>query len=473
MKEVLPTAQDMKHIYFKLQRKKNLLPEHAVLRATLNDEVLRLRREIGKQEDLATTAALKAQLLQVLDEKRTEDNAFFALEAQRVCAYMLDQPDTVRLARRRYQGEEINPFNRKYSTVSLADRYASLILNRAFNVRATGRDQIIRTLLNALRITSGSAAADRSIIKLDVRNFFGSIDHEILQRKLDSHTGVPRFVNKHVRSILQAYERIHCKKAGIPKGVPSSSMLAEIYMEEFDSYVRQHPQVVLYLRYVDDVVIVVHGRDPSGLAQALDSQLAKIKLSKNESKSRLVTSAKDGEYVFDYLGYSFGFDRTSGQLNLVDISDAKRDRYIAAVGRLKDYGDSLACWHDSSGVDLYLAAFEYLFFPHATVGDEDSMRIVTGLAYSARFVQHAGLECPRMKQLLAAPSKALRPKLGRLLGRSPATATCPCCSRPIHQAVELAKIGKKSVELRSTLGRHATDHKDDLTRERIGKILWN
>nr|WP_256128042.1 reverse transcriptase domain-containing protein [Arthrobacter sp. SDTb3-6] len=387
---------------------------------------------------------------------------------------MLNQPDTIRLSRGPRADREITTFSKRRPTITLFDRYIALVLTRAFRVHSVGRDHVIRNLINALRITLGSSQANRSIIKLDIEECFKNIDHEILMNKLGSHAGVPRFVLKHVASVLNSYERIYGQRRGLPQGVPSSSVLAEIYFEKFDNRLRQHPRTVLYARYVDDIVIVCHGNEIVSVQETISEQLGLLKFKINELKSEKISHPSDINTDLTYLGYTFAFNAGSGQLQGIDISEDKFNRYEMALCRLEQFGKNQVCWSRSQDVDLFLGGFEYLIYQHHSKGDEDSPRIVTGLGYSARYVLQVNGSMPRVESLIKSAFHRSKPILGSVLRGNSNSAICPCCGGPVVRADELMRIQRqKSVQPSKILASNAKPHLDDEMRLRIQRLLWN
>lgn len=89
-------------------------------------------------------------------------------------------------------------------------------------------------------------------LKLDMRKYFDSIDHEILKLKL-------RRVCKDQR-LLQLLDKIidsYCVSdgKGIPIGNLTSQHFANFYLSFFDHYVKEELQIKHYVRYMDDCVL--------------------------------------------------------------------------------------------------------------------------------------------------------------------------------------------------------------------------
>ena len=96
------------------------------------------------------------------------------------------------------------------------------------------------------------------VLKCDVRQFFASIDHEILMERLAT-----RLDDVRVLELLRGILLSHGAETGrgIPLGNVTSQLFANVYLHELDWFVKQTLGVQRYIRYCDDFVIVSHDRD--------------------------------------------------------------------------------------------------------------------------------------------------------------------------------------------------------------------
>lgn len=98
------------------------------------------------------------------------------------------------------------------------------------------------------------------VLKCDIRKFFASIDHLTLKRILASYisdTEILRLLHTVIDSFPQ----------GLPLGNLTSQLLVNIYMNEFDQYVKHTLKETHYIRYADDFVIL--SRDKQYLEQLI------------------------------------------------------------------------------------------------------------------------------------------------------------------------------------------------------------
>ena len=93
------------------------------------------------------------------------------------------------------------------------------------------------------------------VLKCDIRKFFASIDHVTLIHILDQ-----RLDDKLVVNLLSTVvESFHVEPGkGLPLGNLTSQLFANIYMNEFDQFVKHGLRFKHYIRYADDFVFFCH-----------------------------------------------------------------------------------------------------------------------------------------------------------------------------------------------------------------------
>ncbi len=155
------------------------------------------------------------------------------------------------------------------------------------------------------------------VIDLDIRNFFDSIDHELLMKAVRKHTD-EKWILLYIERWLKAPEVdksgvMRERTKGIPQGGVISPLLANLFLHYgFDMWIsRRYPQVK-FERYADDIVI--HCRTESEaqkLLMMIKQRLAESKLEVHPNKIKIVyckDSNRWREYPnisYDFLGYTF------------------------------------------------------------------------------------------------------------------------------------------------------------------------
>ncbi len=88
----------------------------------------------------------------------------------------------------------------------------------------------------------------------DIRKCFASVDHAVLKEILQKHITCPRTFAV-IETVIDSFNSgMHGK--GIPLGNLTSQLFINIYMNEFDQYIKRTIKANYYLRYADDFVIV-------------------------------------------------------------------------------------------------------------------------------------------------------------------------------------------------------------------------
>lgn len=146
-------------------------------------------------------------------------------------------------------------------------------------------------------------------LKVDISNYFNSIDVPMLLRKLEFLKPKDSAVYDFLVRLLTADKAIYdengatnilTEKRGAMAGTPISPFLANVYLMEMDhSFERKG---ILYFRYSDDILIFADTEEELTKLQAcLYEYIETHKLAINPSKVHL---SNPGE-PFDFLGFSF------------------------------------------------------------------------------------------------------------------------------------------------------------------------
>ncbi|OGN14877.1 MAG: hypothetical protein A3J47_02655 [Candidatus Yanofskybacteria bacterium RIFCSPHIGHO2_02_FULL_43_22] len=136
------------------------------------------------------------------------------------------------------------------------------------------------------------------ILKCDIRKFFENIDHEILVEILKKY--IP---DKNILWLLERviYSFSTAPGRGLPLGNLTSQLFVNIYMNEFDQFVKHGLKVKHYIRYADDFVVFSH--DKTWLEELLpriaDFLKERLKLQIHPDKIYLKTLASG----VDFLGW--------------------------------------------------------------------------------------------------------------------------------------------------------------------------
>ena len=130
------------------------------------------------------------------------------------------------------------------------------------------------------------------ILKCDIKKFFANIDHQILKKILEKHIKdkdilwlLGRVINS-FSSTVHIYAIADICKRGLPLGNLTSQLLVNVYMNEFDQFVKRKLKIKYYIRYADDFVILHESR------KYLEAQLPKLRDFLSESLKLSLQSLK-------------------------------------------------------------------------------------------------------------------------------------------------------------------------------------
>ncbi|MEK7587234.1 MAG: reverse transcriptase/maturase family protein [Patescibacteria group bacterium] len=119
------------------------------------------------------------------------------------------------------------------------------------------------------RKVSRNNARTAWMLKGDIRQFFASIDHTLLLHILERHIDDAETVGL-LHNVIDSFYARENSRVGLPLGNLTSQLLINIYMNEFDQFLKRTLKVHYYIRYADDFVILHESK------QCLTSLLPKI-----------------------------------------------------------------------------------------------------------------------------------------------------------------------------------------------------
>lgn len=163
------------------------------------------------------------------------------------------------------------------------------------------------------------------IIKIDIRKFFYTIDRNILKnilRKFIRCDDTLWLIFKIIDSANTLSEY------GLPLGNTLSQFCANIYMNEIDQYAKRKLGLKYYVRYADDMVIIVRNKDEAKFIRDLIIKKLKtqLNLEVNESKTKISPIYKGVNTI--------GYKIWSTHMLLRNISKKRIKKKIKAMPKL-------------------------------------------------------------------------------------------------------------------------------------------
>ncbi len=178
-------------------------------------------------------------------------------------------------------------------------------IKRFYKVKQADRNLIVNQIIVLLQ-----EAIPMSIIKLDIKQFYESIDREWIINKLKEDA----LLSSGTMEILENFFKLNefSSFKGLPRGINISATLSELFLRDFDRQIKKFDQVYYYARYVDDIILFTTDDPKLIVSRIYDKNILRKPLLFNESKTKCFkvdnpdkTTQKD--LSFEYLGYKFTF----------------------------------------------------------------------------------------------------------------------------------------------------------------------
>jgi RNA-directed DNA polymerase len=174
-----------------------------------------------------------------------------------------------------------------------------------------------RSAIDAVAVARKRCWGADWVVDLDIKAFFESLDHALVERAVAHHTDNPwvrLYVARWLRAPLQREDgTLEERTKGTPQGGVVSPLLANLFLHyAFDKWMQRTFPHVPFERYADDVAVHCRSeRQARWVLAAIRDRLGQCGLELHPTKTRIVYCKDDdrrGEYehvAFDFLGYTF------------------------------------------------------------------------------------------------------------------------------------------------------------------------
>jgi len=168
-----------------------------------------------------------------------------------------------------------------------------------------GTHKAIERFLQFGEVVSRNNSQAGWILKGDIRKFFASIDHQILKNILAKYIGDENVLWL-LNQIIDSFNTSGGNEVGLPLGNLTSQLLVNIYLNEFDHFVKRKLKIQYYIRYADDFVIFSEDKEfLENLIPIIQNFLKEeLKLELHQDKVFIKTLSSG----VDFLGYVNFFD---------------------------------------------------------------------------------------------------------------------------------------------------------------------
>lgn len=163
------------------------------------------------------------------------------------------------------------------------------------------------------------------VVDLDIRNFFDTIDHDLLMKAVKRHTSEPwvlLYIERWLKVPYQTKDGQQiARETGVPQGSVVGPLLANLFMHyAFDEWMKRNYPHIPFERYADDTICHCKTKEAAEqLKMAIMERLTVCKLSLNEAKTKIVYCKDDDRRggheaeKFDFLGFEFRARRSKNR----------------------------------------------------------------------------------------------------------------------------------------------------------------
>ncbi|WP_445398027.1 antiviral reverse transcriptase Drt3a [Zobellella sp. An-6] len=233
-------------------------------------------------------------------------------------------------------------------------RHLHNIIRSTYNIKQSHRDLIVSRVK--------SVCLDKSpkyIVKADVKDFYESIEHELIIKKLHASTRLSVLPKRILTQLLRSYAKLVGGDKGLPRGVGLSAYLSEVYMKDLDDELVNNPDLTFYSRYVDDLILIYSPdviKNKSYYLQTVDEAVDRKKLKLN-NKTKEIDLTIDKAQEFEYLGYGFSF---KGKDIAIRLSSKRVDKYKERINQAFDNYFKKCKYNPDEKADLLIDKIRFL-----------------------------------------------------------------------------------------------------------------
>ena len=150
------------------------------------------------------------------------------------------------------------------------------------------------------------------VLKADIKQFFHSINHDIVKGMLRE-----RVPDQRVLELMYTYIDV---SEGLPLGYQTSQLLALMYLDPFDHWVKEKLGIKYYGRYMDDFYLIHEDkRYLKRCLREIEDYMTSLGLTLNEKTE--ITPLRNG---IDFLGFRLYLTETGKVVQKLRQSSAKR-----------------------------------------------------------------------------------------------------------------------------------------------------
>lgn len=184
------------------------------------------------------------------------------------------------------------------------------------------------------------------VLKMDIRHFFESVDHDVLKGWLKK-----KIRDERMLYILELI--IDGSEVGLPLGFYTSQWLSNFMLQPLDHYIKEQLRAVHYIRYMDDMVVFgKNKKELHRMQQNIETYLHEhfnLQMKRNWQVFRFdyierKTGARKGRPL-DFMGFQFYHDKTILRESIM-LSCTRKVNRVAKKPKIT--------WYDAAAILSYM-----------------------------------------------------------------------------------------------------------------------
>jgi RNA-directed DNA polymerase len=177
------------------------------------------------------------------------------------------------------------------------------------------------------------------VVEIDLANFFNTVPHRKLMKILRKRISDKRLLGLIARFLkvdtLDQAGITRQAEVGTPQGSVMSPILSNIFLHyALDTWFLENyaSQSAVIVRFADDAVFMFSKEhEANDFLVALRLRLAEYKLSVNEDKTSIINFAKGEENIFNFLGFTFFWNKKKGWNKINLVIKTQRDKLAKKI----------------------------------------------------------------------------------------------------------------------------------------------
>lgn len=269
-------------------------------------------------------------------------------------------------------------------------------LKHAFAFKFTDRNSLLSELGNSF-----FQFQPDTVIRTDIKSFFESVCHRILFEILESNPKISKFSLVVYKKIFEEFERHRLHNSmvgyGLPRGLAISSYLAEIYLLQIDSEIKNIKGISFYGRYVDDIMVLCKDSVKNdefntfnlikGIFKKRELDLHKL----GDGKSSIVKISNEDIDIGNYLGYSLSLNHAAQKIEF-KLPPEKIKRKLIMVDKAFSHFEKVSRTNVKQARRDLIDCLNMLSSNFSLSGSKKDIR--TGIFYTNQLLTDlSGLDC--------------------------------------------------------------------------------